>query len=89
MKPQTGQALTDDMKATLQRDKPAIIAAPSSPYPNDAGQVKCCYCLSYQNHRCAHGHQPDGISLLRVCGEFGFNRSAYDDFYSNVKGFRQ
>ncbi len=55
-------------------------------YPNQDGQVKCVYCLSYRNHRCTHGHQLDGISLLRECGDFGFNRDAYQDFYSNMKG---
>jgi hypothetical protein len=80
------QGLTDDMKDALHREKAAIIVALSSPYPNEDGQVKCVYCLSYRNHQCTHGHQPDGISLLRECNEFCFNRTTYDDFYANVKG---
>jgi hypothetical protein len=79
-------ALDDYMKADLHREKAAIIAALSSPYPNEDGMVKCVYCLAYRDHRCTRGRQPDGISLLRECGDFGFNRQAYDDFYASVKG---
>lgn len=72
-------ALTDDMKADLQREKRAIMAC-LAPYPDSEGQVKCCYCTRYQDHACTHGHRPDGISLLRECGEFVFNRVAFEDF---------
>jgi hypothetical protein len=75
------QELTDSIKADLKREKAEIMAALSNPYPNQDGQVKCCYCHHYLDHRCTHGHQPDGISLLRECGEFGFNRGAYEGFY--------
>jgi len=47
----------------------------SQPYPNQDGQVKCCYCDHYRDRRCTQGHQPDGISLLRECGDFRFNQA--------------
>jgi DNA primase len=61
--------------------EPAIMAALGNPYPNEGGQVACDCCLSWKGKSCVHGHQPDGISLLRECDGFSFNRDAYDDFY--------
>ena len=82
--------LSDRVKAVVEeRPLPDIKTddhAPLPAYPNEAGMVKCVYCFSYRDHRCTQGHEPDGISLLRECGGFGFNRAAYDDFYANLKG---
>lgn len=62
--------LTDVMKADLQREKATIMAVLSRPYPNQDGMVKCCSCSCWQDHRCAHGHQVDGISLSRECDAY-------------------
>jgi|WetSurMetagenome_2_1015567.scaffolds.fasta_scaffold09068_5 hypothetical protein len=74
--------LTDSMKGDLKREKAAIMAALSIPYPNHEGLVKCVYCLSYRDHRCIRGREPDGISLLRDCPDFRFDQAGYDAFYS-------
>lgn len=58
----------------------------SPPYPNEGGQSKCCYCDHYRDHRCTGGHQVDGTSALRECGDFSFNRAAYQDFYERIAG---
>ncbi len=76
------QALTDDMKSDLQREKRTIMEALSSPYPNTEGCGKCCYCLSWQAKRCGKGHEVDGSALLRTCDDFKFDQAAYDAFYS-------
>jgi hypothetical protein len=82
--------LSDRVKAVVEDSPlsglPVEEHTPLPRYPNPAGLVKCVYCTCYREKVCKHGHQPDGISLLRRCGDFRFNRAAYDDFYSNVKG---
>jgi hypothetical protein len=69
------QELTDTMKADLHREKAAIMATLGNLYPNQDGLVKCTCCQSWQDKRCTHGYHPDGISLLRKCGDFRFNRA--------------
>ena len=49
------------------------IGGPS--YPNAEGLVKCDYCAHLDGYRCTRGHHPDGIALLRECGDFSYAKS--------------
>jgi hypothetical protein len=75
-------ALTDSLKADLQREKLAIMTSLVNPYPNENGLVKCSYCHHYRDRHCTRGHQPGGIYLLRDCRDFRFKCKAHDGFYS-------
>ena len=68
-------ALTDDLRGALRNQKPAILEMLTVPtYPNSEGLVKCDYCTRLAGYQCTKGHQPDGIALLRECGDFKFRR---------------
>ena len=52
----------------MEQREAAFLAAPT--YPNAGGLVKCDYCTRLAGYQCTKGHQPDGIALLRECGDF-------------------